>query len=226
MCKVIAAMHPSKVNRNSGVFVSTEEQLLFELKLHGPATTADLAASAGIGHQTARERLNALRAAQLIERTRAPPAVGRPLYRWSLTEKGRGCLPDTLAQVMAELVEGIRTELGEAGLARVLAKREHGIAENYEQVLRGAQTLEDRVERLVRLRTADGYMADAYRSDDSTYVIVENHCPICSAATVCQGICRSELALFERLLAPAEVTRFDHILAGAKRCSFVVVPAA
>jgi predicted ArsR family transcriptional regulator len=66
--------------------------------------------------------------------------------------------------------------------------------------------------------------APAPRLDDGTDVIVENHCPICAAAMACQGFCRSELALFAWLLAPARVERSEHLLAGSRRRSYLVVP--
>jgi predicted ArsR family transcriptional regulator len=208
------------------VLQSTPDQILFELKTRGPATTRDVAARAGITRQAAREHLTKLGAAKLVDYTSAAAGVGRPGHTWSLTEAGHGRFPDTHAQMTVELIEAIRGEFGEAGLARMLARREQAMTEKYEHTLRDAETLEERVARLVRLRSAEGYMADASRRDDGTYVIVENHCPICAAATACQGFCRSELALFARLLAPARVERSEHLLAGCRRCCYLVVPAS
>jgi predicted ArsR family transcriptional regulator len=205
---------------------SKTDQILFELKTRGPATTRDVAARTGITRQAAREHLTRLGVAELVEHTRAPTGVGRPGHTWSLTEKGHGRFPDTHAQVTVELIEAIRGEFGETGLARMIARREQGMAEKYEQALRGAPTLQERVARLVRLRSAEGYMADADRRDDGVFVIVENHCPICAAATACQGFCSSELKLFAQLLAPARVERSEHLLGGGRRCSYLVVPAA
>jgi predicted ArsR family transcriptional regulator len=108
----------------------------------------------------------------------------------------------------------------------MVTRREQGMTERYEEVLRGADALEERVMRLVRLRAAEGYMAESFRRDDGTYVIIENHCPICAAAAACKGFCRSELALFTRLLAPAQVERSEHLLAGSRRCSYLVAPAS
>ncbi|WP_428491080.1 helix-turn-helix transcriptional regulator [Rhodopila sp.] len=203
---------------------STSDQLLFELKTRGPATTRDLAARARITRQAAREHLTKLAGAKLVDHTRTATGVGRPGHKWSLTEKGHGRFPDTHAQMTVELIETIRGEFGEAGLTRMLARREQTMAEKYEQALRGAETLEQRLAGLVRLRSAEGYMADASYLDDGTYVMVENHCPICAAAAACQGFCRSELALFARLLAPAQVERAEHLLAGCRRCCYVVTP--
>jgi predicted ArsR family transcriptional regulator len=98
------------------------------------------------------------------------------------------------------------------------------MAAHYQRQLQGAGSLAKRVERLAALRSAEGYMADITRLDDGRFVIAENHCPICAAATACQGFCRSELALFARLLAPARVERVEHVLAGSRRCSYLVTP--
>jgi predicted ArsR family transcriptional regulator len=204
---------------------TTPDQLLFELKTRGPATTRDLAARVRITRQAAREHLKKLDEAELVTYTKASAGVGRPGHAWSLTPKGHGRFPDTHAQMTVELIESIRAEFGKKGLERMIARREQATVERYEQVLQGAETLKERVDRLVRLRSLEGYMADSTRSDDGSYIIIENHCPICAAATSCQGFCRSELALFERLLAPAQVKRSEHLLAGSRRCSYVVVTA-
>jgi predicted ArsR family transcriptional regulator len=56
-------------------------------------------------------------------------------------------------------------------------------------------------------------------------MLIENHCPIRAADASCQGFCRSDLALFERLLAPNRVEGSDHALAGARRCAYLVATA-
>jgi predicted ArsR family transcriptional regulator len=204
---------------------STPDQLLFELKTRGPATTRALAARVGISRQAGQEHLSKLRAANLVEYTKASGGVGRPGHSWSLTEKSHGRFPDTHAQMTVELIEAIRSEFGEAGLGRMVARRERAMAEKYEQAVSGAETLEERVLRLVQVRCTEGYMAESSRHDDGTYIIIENHCPICAAAAACQGFCRSEFALFAELLAPAQVVRSEHLLAGGRRCCYLVVPA-
>ena len=98
------------------------------------------------------------------------------------------------------------------------------MAAHYEQCLRDAGSLAERVERLAALRSAEGYMADVARLDDGRFTIAENHCPVCAAAAACQGFCRSELTLFARLLAPARVERVEHALAGSRRCCYLVTP--
>jgi predicted ArsR family transcriptional regulator len=63
-------------------------------------------------------------------------------------------------------------------------------------------------------------MAEVKR-DGRGFLFVENHCPICAAATVCQGFCSTELDLFRSVLGPGvSVERFEHILSGDRRCAY------
>ncbi len=88
----------------------------------------------------------------------------------------------------------------------------------------GDAPLEKRVRALARQRTAEGYMADVHR-DGAGLVLVEHHCPICTAATACPGFCRSELELFRATLGPdVTVERTAHILAGDVRCAYLIRP--
>ena len=66
-------------------------------------------------------------------------------------------------------------------------------------------------------------MAEATANQDGSFLFVENHCPICAAATACQGFCTTELDLFRKVLGPRiEVERQEHILSGARRCAYRV----
>jgi predicted ArsR family transcriptional regulator len=203
---------------------ATAEHMLLELKTRGPAKTGDLAARIGITRQATRDHLDRLAAEGLVAHVTYPAGVGRPRLTWSLTAKGHGRFPDTHAQMTVELIEAVRSEFGEPGLVRLIDRREQAMEAQYRQQLRGAGSLAERVDLLAALRSAEGYMADVERLDDGRFIIVENHCPICAAAAACQGFCRSELALFAKLLAPARVERVEHALAGSRRCCYLVTP--
>ncbi|MNF02870.1 hypothetical protein D3C81_1951960 [compost metagenome] len=64
-------------------------------------------------------------------------------------------------------------------------------------------------------------MAEWSEEKDGEFLLVENHCPICSAAAVCQGFCRAELNVFTEVLQ-AKVERSEHILTGARRCAYQI----
>jgi predicted ArsR family transcriptional regulator len=204
---------------------STAERILFELKTRGQAKTADVAARVAVTRQAARMHLERLADEGLVDCATVAGSVGRPRQIWSLTRLGHGRFPDTHAQMTVELIAAMRAEFGEVGIDRLISRREQAMAASYVAALAGETTLEARIRRLVRRRSAEGYMAEASRGADGSYVIAENHCPICAAAAACQGFCRSELALFQRLLAPARVERLEHVLAGSRRCAYLVTPA-
>src|SRR5262249_15531149 len=79
-----------------------------------------------------------------------------------------------------------------------------------------------RVARLAEARSREGYMAEC-RPDGDGYLLIENHCPICTAATACQGFCRAELDVFQRALGDeVSVERAEHIIGGDRRCAYRV----
>jgi predicted ArsR family transcriptional regulator len=203
---------------------TTADQILLLLKSKGPAQTKGLAEAMGISRQAARFQMERLAVEGLVEHVTERAGVGRPRRSWSLTAKGNQRFPDTHAQMTVELIEAVREEFGAGGLDRLVARREKATEVAYRKALEDAGTLEQRLARLAEVRAAEGYMAEWSRRDDGTYLLIENHCPICAAAAACQGFCRSELALFEMMLSPAKVERAEHILTGARRCAYVITP--
>jgi predicted ArsR family transcriptional regulator len=127
-----------------------------------------------------------------------------------------------------------RGTLGESGIDSVVVDaRTRAQLAAYREVLPDpvASTIGERVEALAQLRTVEGYMAEAVplpRGDDDgedAYLLVEHHCPICSAAETCQNLCRGELELFQAALGDdVHVERSQHIMAGDQRCAYRVTP--
>ena len=204
--------------------LSAAEDILRLLKMQGPTQTLAVAEHLGVSRQAARQHLERLEAEGLVEQAAERSGVGRPRAAWSLSVQGHARFPDAHAQISVELIEAVRAEFGAAGLDRLVARRERATLTAYELALAGADALPDRLSRLAAARTIEGYMADWRALDDGAYLLAENHCPICAAAAACQGFCRSELAMFQALLAPARVERTDHILAGARRCAYRITP--
>jgi len=148
------------------------------------------------------------------------------LQIWSLTGVGHARFPDTHAELTVQLIHTIKRVLGEEALDRLITEREAETRGQYTVALAGADTMQERIARLATLRSREGYMAE-WRREGDDYLLIENHCPICAAAAACQGLCRTELALFREVLgAEATVTRTDHILAGARRCVYRITRTA
>jgi predicted ArsR family transcriptional regulator len=202
------------------------DAILFQLKSLGEAQAETLARRLGISVQAVRQRLDRLLAEDLVcfsDRTRGR---GRPRRLWSLAPSAAGLFPDTHAQLTVDLIGGIRRELGEPAFARLLQRRRDDVMAAYRKRLAGKQTTEHKLRALAELRSAEGYMARLERRLDGGFLLIEDHCPICAAATVCQGFCSIELDVFRSLLGPAwDIAREDHVLGGARRCSYRIIPA-
>lgn len=203
----------------------TADRMLLFLKTRGPRTTAQLGKLLGTSSEAARQQLSKLQQAGLVTGQAVGSGVGRPAFSWRLTPRATERFPDTHAELTVQLIENMRAVLGEKALSRVIAQRERQMLASYTAALATASTLAERVARLVDLRSAEGYMAELEPCAGG-FLIVENHCPICAAATACQGFCRSELELFQAVLGPdVLVSRTDHIVAGGRRCVYAVAPA-
>jgi len=201
------------------------DRFLVLLKTRGRQTSSELAAALGITHEAARQQLVKLAKDGFIEAESAASGVGRPAQFWRLTSLGQSRFPDSHADLTAQLIRTIRAELGEDALEKVIGAREQETRSNYSAELLQAKTLEDRVAKLAAIRTREGYMAE-WRADDEGLLLVENHCPICAAVSVCQGFCRSELAIFQDVLGEgATVERVEHIPHGARRCAYRIQAA-
>lgn len=198
------------------------DRLLHLLKSTGPQSAATLAARLGVTPVAVRQQLQRLEVEGLVQHTDRSEGVGRPKRAWRLTAAGHARFPDNHAGLTLELLGAVGAVFGAEGLDRLIAHRERAALASYRQALAGAGTLADRLAALVRQRSAEGYMAALEPQPDGSFLLLENHCPICAAAAQCQGLCRSEGKLFETLLAPAQVTRVEHILAGARRCAYRV----
>lgn len=202
------------------------DRILFLLKTRAPLTAGDLARDLGITAMGVRQHLARLEADGLVAFADERRSVGRPKRCWRLSEKAEARFPDTHAQVATELIGGIDRLFGTEGLDRLIALREADMTARYRLALDDAGPLARKLKRLAELRQAEGYMAAIEMQKDGSYVLVENHCPICAAARACQGFCRSELSMFQTLLAGCTVERIDHILAGARRCAYRITPGA
>jgi predicted ArsR family transcriptional regulator len=66
-------------------------------------------------------------------------------------------------------------------------------------------------------------MAEVESLDDGSFLLIENHCPICTAAQACTGLCARELEVFQTVLGKdVAIERSEHILSGSRRCVYLV----
>lgn len=202
---------------------SPGERVLMALKMHGAMSSAALGSLLGTTGEAARQQLARLAEEGLVAAASEARGVGRPTQSWSLTPAAQARFPDTHAALTVQLLDIVRASLGDAALDTIIAAREADTRAAYEAAIVDRASLRDKVAALADLRSAEGYMADWREEADGSLILVENHCPICAAATACQGFCRAELDVFRAVLGPeATVTREEHIVSGGRRCSYAI----
>ena len=190
------------------------------LKTEGTLNTAQLAKRLRLTGMGVRQHLHALQAEKLVTSEERPVPLGRPAKFWRLTQDADRLFPEAYAELNAALITSVQDAFGPDGMARLLDARVARQRADYRSRIDASAPLAKRVQQLARIRADEGYMAEVKR-DGPGFLFIENHCPICAAATACQGFCASELDLFRSALGPGvSVERAEHILSGDRRCAY------
>lgn len=213
------------------------DRILSTLKTRGALGIPDIAKVLNVTVEAVRQQMAKLEAEGLVDAESRSSGRGRPTQIWRLTGEGHKRFPDTHAEMTVQMISAVISVFGEKGMDQLIGAREAVMRANYKEAMRGARSLKTRLERLAEIRSREGYMAEfraEVRADGESpegpgqsFLFIENHCPICTAAQACTGFCRSELQLFDEVLGPdVSVSRVEHVLAGARRCAYRVEPKA
>lgn len=197
------------------------ERVLAHLKLKGPQSATAVGRALNVSGEAARQQLHRLMRQGWVSAESRAQGVGRPVRLWQLTAAGHGRFPDKHAVLLTNVLDNVRATLGEGALNQVIAARERQARQNYLAALAPARDLDERVATLARLRTQEGYMCEVSTPVAGTWLLIENHCPICVAAARCAELCSSELELFRSVLgSKVAVERTEHLQAGGQRCTY------
>jgi predicted ArsR family transcriptional regulator len=193
------------------------------IKIQGDMNAKALAQALGMTAMGAGQHLNKLLEKGWVKTTVKKTGRGRPSAVWQLTASGHAQYTDRHANLTLDLIKLVELNFGEQGLEQVIQGRSQLCLDNYLEKLEGLD-LVARVKRLAQLRSEEGYMARVVEQENS-FLLIEDHCPICAAAKTCQGFCKTELENFQACFSQlAEVSRTEHILQGASRCCYEIKP--
>lgn len=211
------------MTKNSTSNTARRNMVLDSLKRKGPQSAHALAEQFEVTPMAIRLHLYDMENESLVSSENQSVGRGRPLKIWRLTEDANRFFPDAHQTLAVDLINTMGELFGNQGLDKIVEAHGAHQKSNYLGRLKDVTTLEDRVKALAKIRTEEGYMAETLK-DGSNWLLIENHCPICSAAKSCSGFCKNELEIFQEIIGhDAIVTREDHILAGARRCTYRIV---
>lgn len=204
--------------------MKTHDKIIQFLKIEGPLTAKILAGKLKLTTMGVRQHVLVLEESGDVVFQDEKVARGRPTRHWSLTEKGHSRFEDRHDELTTQILDSVITLFGDDGLEKMISHRELTAMSNYRLALADRYGVEEKLQMLAELRTAEGYMATV-EEIDGVFWLMENHCPICTAAAKCITFCRSELHMFQTLMDDvATVSREEHILEGARRCAYKVLP--
>ena len=203
----------------------TRRRIVKLLKTEGATDSASLAQRLKVTAMAVRQHLYALQQEKLVSAEERPVPRGRPAKFWHLTKEADRLFPDAYAELNAALITSVQDAFGADGMTRLLDARAARQRTDYASRIPQSAPLARKVRQLAQIRAEEGYMAEVKR-DGAGFLFIENHCPICAAATVCQGFCAAELDLFRSALGPGvKVERAEHILSGDRRCTYRITPS-
>ena len=200
----------------------SRRRLIDLLKQDGPQDAAGLARRLGVSAMAVRQHLYDLEAEGLVTHEAEARPVGRPAKLWALTAAADRFFPDGHADFTVGLINSMKQAFGAEGLDKLLNVRAREQVAGYKARIDKQPSLPKKLQALAEIRTDEGYMAEVTKANGG-YLLVENHCPVCSAAAACTNLCALELEVFQKSLGgDVKVQRVDHILAGARRCAYLV----
>jgi predicted ArsR family transcriptional regulator len=203
----------------------TRRAILKLLKTEGALDAAELAERLGLTTMAVRQHLYALEREKFVTAEERPVPLGRPAKHWVLTREADRLFPDAYAELSVALLGALGDAFGPSGLQRVLASRCARQQVDYAARISPSASLKEKLQQLARVRTEEGYMAEVKAAGKGSFLFVENHCPICAAATACLGFCQIELELFRKVLGPGvAIEREEHIVSGDRRCAYRITP--
>ncbi|MGL5510091.1 MAG: iron-sulfur cluster biosynthesis transcriptional regulator SufR, partial [Microcoleaceae cyanobacterium] len=90
----------------------------------------------------------------------------------------------------------------------------------------GNGSLGDRLNNLVVLRQAEGYMAECHQVEGEAkqagYIFIEHNCAISNVAESFPSVCGHELEMFSMVLPDCQVERTHSLVEGEHRCGYLI----
>ena len=201
---------------------STKDDILQFLLKSGQATAQTLAESLGVSPQAIRRHLKDLQSEEFVEHQAIQSGMGRPNYIYQLSSKGRAQFPSQYDQFAVSLLDTLTETVGVDQVGAILRQQWQRKAQHYCETL-GSGSLPERLQHLVELRQAEGYMTECHQGDDQdTYIITEYNCAISQVAESYPAVCGHELSMFAVALPDCHIERTHWLVRGEHLCGYKV----
>lgn len=201
---------------------TTKDKILDLLKKKADLTVNDLIDELGITHMAIRKHLTVLEKDGLIQSSEIRQPKGRPLYSYSLTEKGERLFPKNYEGISVEFLQDIEDSFGKDSVDALFKKREQRLTNQYRDQVQQQDSTLDKVREIEKIQNEKGYMAKANQIDENTFELIEYNCPILAIANNFKTACKCETEMFKKVLGTEEIQRVSCKTEGNNHCKFLI----
>lgn len=153
--------------------------VLEALKLAGGLSVSELARQVKASYMAVKQHCEELRKIGYLDRSRVPrTAVGRPEIFYSLSAKADALFPQSGVDFTLEVLDELKGLFGETTPDKVLFQHFQKQQAKWQPVIAKAQTVAEKVERLVGLRVKQGCFIRVDTDPETGCCIEESHNPL------------------------------------------------
>lgn len=196
-----------------------QNKIVYLLKLKGPLSPNDIAQKLEISKTCAYNHISDLEEKDYLKKKLFKPRVGRPGYKFILTEKGNNYFNDHgcyMGDLLKFMVENDKRDI----IGNFLKSMYRDIHSRYENSM-SPGNITERARQIVSMRADDGYMATLVQHSDDELRIEQANCPIFRMAKLDNSACELETSMFRKLLG-SEVKLAQNQIEGSGTCRFHV----
>jgi DeoR family suf operon transcriptional repressor len=204
---------------------TTRRAILNLLKREGPLTATAVAGALALTPAAIRMQLVHLEDDGLLAREESTTDAGRrgrPSHVYTLTAAAEALYPKRYGDLTTELLGYLGGPDG-AQVDALFDQRRQRRVDGARPRLTNL-SFDEQVGALTAILDEDGYLADAARQADGSWLITEHNCAILTVAHGFSQACSSELAFIRQALPGATVERVAHLMDGAHVCAYRVTP--
>ena len=197
---------------------STRDAILYKLRSQGRMPISALAQQLQLTEMAIRRHLHELAKQDYVQIISVKQSMGRPSHAYELTRKSEELFPQNYHMLTVDLLSELDDNPETAPYINMMFQgRKRKLLDRYEDRM-AQKDLAEKVDELVAIQNAGGYMAEAKR-DQHYYYIAEYNCPIKGVADRYHQACQCELELFQDLLG-TKVERTECLAKGGTKCNY------
>ncbi len=199
---------------------ATKKKILLTLKKKGSMSVDGLSKEVNITPMGVRQHLLLMEKGGLVEYVTERHGVGRPGFRYRLTDMADSLFPKTYQEFAINMLSDIESIDGRDMISELFRRRKERISAGLAGLLSGATSLPDRLRILADSMRAEGGIIDLEESSDS-FTLKQFNCPIPKIASRFGDACEQDLQLI-REVTNRKVIRRQCLRDGERSCTYVV----